>query len=81
MDLEHNPFEAALKAGKKQLGLWISLCSGFGAEVTAPSGFDWALIDMEHSSNDFHSVLAQLQVLRPTEQRPLCGLIGTTPWQ
>ena len=62
MDLEHNPFEAALKVGEKQLWLWISLCSGFGAEVTAPSGFDWALIDMEHSPNDFHSVLAQLQV-------------------
>lgn len=62
MELEHNPFEAALKAHQKQLGLWISLCSGFGAEVTAPSGFDWALIDMEHSPNDYHSVLAQLQV-------------------
>jgi 4-hydroxy-2-oxoheptanedioate aldolase len=62
MELERNPFEAALKAGDKQLGLWISLCSGFGAEVTAPAGFDWALIDMEHSPNDYHSVLAQLQV-------------------
>ncbi len=62
MKLERNPFEAALKAGDKQLGLWISLCSGFGAEVTAGSGFDWALIDMEHSPNDYHSVLAQLQV-------------------
>lgn len=62
MELERNPFEAAIKAGEKQLGLWISLCSGFGAEVTAPAGFDWALIDMEHSPNDYHSVLAQLQV-------------------
>ena len=62
MELERNPFEAAIKAGDKQLGLWTSLCSGFGAEVTAPSGFDWALIDMEHSPNDYHSVLAQLQV-------------------
>jgi 4-hydroxy-2-oxoheptanedioate aldolase len=62
MELEKNEFEAAMKAGEKQLGLWISLCSGFGAEVTAPSGFDWALIDMEHSPNGYHSVLAQLQV-------------------
>ena len=65
MELERNPFEAAIKAGDKQLGLWISLCSGFGAEVTAPSGFDWALIDMEHSPNDYFSVLGQLQGLAP----------------
>jgi 4-hydroxy-2-oxoheptanedioate aldolase len=61
MKLASNPFTAALARGDKQIGLWISLCSGFGAEVTAPSGFDWALIDMEHSPNDYFSVLAQLQ--------------------
>lgn len=62
MQLAKNAFEEGLSAGDKQLGLWISLCSGFGAEVTAGSGFDWVLIDMEHSPNDYHSVLAQLQV-------------------
>lgn len=62
MKLDANPFTAALKRGDKQLGLWISLCSNFGAEVTAPAGFDWALVDMEHSPNDYLSVLGQLQV-------------------
>ena len=62
MNLATNTFRRALDQGDKQLGLWISLCSGFGAEVTAFSGFDWALIDMEHSPNDYFSTLAQLQV-------------------
>ena len=62
MKLATNAFAQALKAVKKQVGLWISLSSNFVAEVTAPAGYDWALIDMEHSPNDYFSVLWQLQV-------------------
>ncbi|MCW1950743.1 MAG: HpcH/HpaI aldolase/citrate lyase family protein [Octadecabacter sp.] len=61
MKLATNPFTQALIAGEKQLGLWISLCSNFVAEVTAHAGYDWALIDMEHSPNDYFSVLGQVQ--------------------
>lgn len=62
MNLPPNPFARALKSGDKQIGLWISLASNIAAEVTAHAGFDWALIDMEHSPNDYRSVLGQLQV-------------------
>lgn len=62
MKLEANPFTAAIAKNEKQIGLWITLAHSFAAEVTAPAGFDWALIDMEHSPNDYFSVLGQLQV-------------------
>ncbi len=58
----NNLFAHALSAGQPQIGLWLSLCSDIGAEVVADSGFDWALIDMEHAPNDLISVLSQLQV-------------------
>lgn len=61
MKLEKNPFTHAIAAKEKQIGLWVSLASPFAAEVTAPAGYDWALIDMEHSPNDYFSVLGQLQ--------------------
>lgn len=61
MNLSPNPFTHAIAKGQKQIGLWISLCSPFAAEVTAPTGYDWALIDMEHTPNDYFSVLGQLQ--------------------
>ncbi len=67
MQLARNPFTQALKDGRKQVGLWISLSSPFAAEVTAPAGYDWALIDMEHSPNDYFSVLGQLQVFAGTK--------------
>lgn len=66
MKLARNSFTHALAAGQRQLGLWISLSSPFAAEVTAPSGFDWVLIDMEHSPNDYFSVLGQLQAYAAT---------------
>lgn len=60
MELGINRFTRALSSQEKQIGLWISLSSPFVAEVTAPAGYDWALIDMEHSPNDYFSVLEQL---------------------
>ncbi|NNE50838.1 MAG: 4-hydroxy-2-oxo-heptane-1,7-dioate aldolase [Sulfitobacter sp.] len=66
MKLEQNEFTRAIAAGKKQIGLWVSLASPFAAEVTAPAGFDWALVDMEHSPNDYFSVLGQLQAFAAT---------------
>lgn len=62
MNHTNNAFTRALREGRKQIGLWCSLGSNFTAEVVAPSGFDWVLVDMEHSPNDLRSVLAQLQV-------------------
>ena len=71
MKLASNRFKQRLGAGDKQIGLWISLCSNVAAEVTAHAGFDWALIDMEHSPNDYLSVLGQLQVFAATQTTPL----------
>jgi 4-hydroxy-2-oxoheptanedioate aldolase len=62
MNLPQNPFTRAIAAGKKQISLWVTLSSNFTAEVVAPSGYDWVLIDMEHSPNDLNSVIGQLQV-------------------
>jgi len=61
MKVRPNPFKKAIEASERQVGLWISLANNFAAEVIAPAGYDWALVDMEHSPNDYFSVLGQLQ--------------------
>ena len=48
-------------AGKLQIGLWCSLCSPIAAEIVSDSGFDWLLLDTEHSPNDLESLLTQAQ--------------------
>lgn len=52
MNTYNNAFKAALKSGKPQIGLWLSMASPYMAEVSATAGFDWLLIDGEHSPND-----------------------------
>ena len=61
MKLATNPFTHAIAAGEKQIGIWSSLANGFAAEVIASAGFDWALLDMEHTPSDYFALLGQLQ--------------------
>ncbi len=61
MDMPRNNFKHALARGEVQIGLWCSLCSPVATEIVSHSGFDWLLIDTEHSPNELPSVLAQLQ--------------------
>ncbi len=61
MDLPRNTFKADMAAGKLQIGLWCSLCSPIAAELVSYSGFDWLLLDTEHSPNEVPDILGQLQ--------------------
>ena len=65
MDMPSNAFKHAICAGKAQIGLWVSLASPYSIEIVAGSGFDWLLIDGEHSPNDPPLVLPQLQAAAP----------------
>jgi len=65
MELPQNTFKRALKAGKTQIGLWSSLSSNYSVEVIAGAGYDWILLDCEHSPNDLESLLTQLQACAP----------------
>lgn len=76
MDLPRNAFKHALQDGKAQIGLWSSLSSNYSVEVIAGAGFDWILLDMEHSPNDLESLLAQLQAAAPYPAHPVVRV----PW-
>ena len=59
--MKPNRVKQLLKQGKYTCGSWVSLCSPIGAEAMGLSGFDWLLIDMEHGSGDYQTLLTQLQ--------------------
>jgi len=63
MDLPLNPFKRAIKAGQQQIGLWSSLSSNISVEILAGTGFDWLLIDTEHSPTEVPMVVDQLRTL------------------
>jgi len=60
----HNKFKHAICTGQKQIGLWSHLCSPISIEILADCGYDWLLLDMEHSPNDLTEILAQLQAMK-----------------
>jgi 4-hydroxy-2-oxoheptanedioate aldolase len=71
MQLPENRFKRAIIAGRQQIGLWCSLPGGFAAELLAGSGFDWLLLDTEHSPGDPLTVLEQLQAVAPYHVSPI----------
>jgi 4-hydroxy-2-oxoheptanedioate aldolase len=76
MELPQNSFKRALRAGKAQIGLWSSLSSHYSVEAIAGAGYDWLLLDCEHSPNDLESLLAQLQACAPYPTHPVVRV----PW-
>lgn len=66
-----NPLKHALRAGRRQIGLWASLCSNLAAEVLAGAGFDWLLLDTEHAPNELTSLLGQLEAIAASPTAPV----------
>jgi 2-keto-3-deoxy-L-rhamnonate aldolase RhmA len=71
MDLPRNTFKHSIAKGELQIGLWCSLCSPITAEIVCHSGFDWLLLDTEHSPNELPDVLSQLQAVQTGSASPI----------
>ena len=61
MDMPRNTFKHAIAKGQLQIGLWCSLCGTVATEIVSHSGYDWLLLDTEHSPNDVTDILGHLQ--------------------
>lgn len=71
MEMPRNAFKHALAAGQPQIGLWSSLCSNIVGEIIAGCGFDWILIDTEHSPNELPGIFSQLQSMSGGTATPI----------
>lgn len=71
MKTPENQFLRAIRAGEKQVGLWVTLAAPLVSDVIAGAGFDWVVVDMEHTPNDYMSVINQLRSFAGTGTTPL----------
>jgi 4-hydroxy-2-oxoheptanedioate aldolase len=76
MDLPINSFKCAITSGRRQIGIWSSLANNVSVEILAGAGFDWVLLDCEHSPNEPAMVLGQLQATTGGTAHP----IVRPPW-
>jgi 4-hydroxy-2-oxoheptanedioate aldolase len=75
-DMPQNRFKRALAAGTPQIGLWMSLASPSATEVAAGAGFDWLLLDMEHSPNELPDIAHHLRAAEGGTAEPVVRV----PW-
>ena len=66
-----NSFKRDLLAGKKLIGCWSSLANAITTEVLGMAGFDWILLDGEHSPNDVATFIPQLMALKDSASAPV----------
>jgi 4-hydroxy-2-oxoheptanedioate aldolase len=71
LPLPVNAFKRALAEGRTQIGLWTSLGTGTAAEILSGAGFDWLLIDTEHSPTELPMVLDQLRAMEGSATTPI----------
>ena len=66
-----NSFKQKLLAGQRLIGCWSSLASPITTEVLGVAGFDWILLDGEHSPNDVTTFIPQLMALLGSPSAPI----------
>jgi 2-keto-3-deoxy-L-rhamnonate aldolase RhmA len=73
-----NPFRQLMRSagGQVPLGTWIMSGSPVVAEAVGHAGFDWAVLDMEHSALEVAGVVSMLQALSATKMVPIVRV----PW-
>lgn len=73
-----NPFQQLLanRAQKIPVGTWIMSASPIVAEAIGTAGFDWGVVDMEHTPLDLMDLVHMLQAVGNTGLAPLVRV----PW-
>ena len=55
--IKTNPVTDKLRGGQPAVGSWLSLCSPVSAELMARIGWDWLVVDAEHSPVGFDTMV------------------------
>ena len=71
MDLPVNRFKARLATGEAQYGLWSTIPEPTAVEALAGAGFDWMVLDTEHTPVEVSAVLPLLQAMAPYPTSPV----------
>ncbi|WP_292291728.1 HpcH/HpaI aldolase/citrate lyase family protein [Marivita sp.] len=68
--MRKNTFKQAITEGRQQIGVWHMVRDTQVTEMLGGCGFDWVLIDCEHTPNSEADVLAMLQALNGSPAMP-----------
>lgn len=63
--------KARMRAGQSMIGVWINSCDPVAAEILAHSGYDCAMIDLEHGPGSYRDAQVLMQAMRGSPCQPL----------
>ena len=79
MQSQTNPFKTALTGPRPLVGIWSMLNSTTGVEAISGSGYDWILLDGEHSPLELQDAINHLRVLTDGTTMPIVRLPNNDP--
>ena len=68
----HNPIKDKLAQGQASIGSWLNLASPMAAEVMAAAGFEWLVVDAEHSTFDLGHIAHTFRAIEARGAIPMC---------
>jgi 4-hydroxy-2-oxoheptanedioate aldolase len=77
--LKKNIVKEKLRAGKASVGSWLSLASPLAAEYMATLGFDWLVVDTEHSPIGIETTVQCFQAICTTPTMPFARVAWNDP--
>lgn len=72
MDMPKNAFKAALREGRRQIGVWVSFNDPDAHELLAGCAYDWMMFDTEHSTSGPREAAQFLRTIAPY---PVTGIV------
>lgn len=77
--MKKNTVKEKLASGEPSVGSWLSLASPFSAEYMAHVGFDWLVVDTEHSPVGFEHTVHCFQAICTTNTIPMARVAWNDP--
>jgi 4-hydroxy-2-oxoheptanedioate aldolase len=74
--MRENALRQAWARGERTVNGWLSIPSGFAAEVMAHQGWDSLTVDLQHGVVDYQTAVAMLQAISTTATVPMVRV----PW-
>ncbi len=69
--MKKNPLKKVLSENKQTYGCWVTIPHILIPEILAPSGFEWLVVDMEHSSIELGDLLPLIISIENNDMVPL----------
>jgi 2-dehydro-3-deoxyglucarate aldolase/4-hydroxy-2-oxoheptanedioate aldolase len=71
-----NPVKQKLQNGQRTIGAFLQTLSPVAAEILSGAGFDWLIVDLEHSPGGFDNLQSQVQAMNGSGVVPF----ARAPW-